>query len=474
MTNQKQDAEEPNEPRGIEIFTDRKRQETANVRCKLRAVEQVNVDLVSFRPNDSCKFSVFEEPRNEKIKTANENSCKCNVLQAARKNHKVTPGVDVSPRTDYQEVIYGSGLHTANGPVGSEADGFDGDEVMRRAITDTAFASNPVRLKQEYEVSTPGIASNNGSFLHDNNNSKNLCCETQLPLNGLVAKKFRGNDVSCKEPAPITNSSSRETCDSVINSKVPKERLCCTFKSICKEAGNFDDVSIQSRVCKNDPKKQNLFLNDIEKDAVQNGEMIDTKGCTVTTDSLVKSDNLAKVIDCGNKDVNSDCLCKWVNCNAMLNDAVELKTHVKEMHVKTMAASDLFFCFWKGCKVYNKPSSSYNWLVKHVNTHVGIRPFQCVIEPCDLSFASHSALVRHVQSHFNERSKYYKKTKRFSKESSVSPSARCKEDETMSSSESTSSKDLRKRRLKFFMRRTRPVTACKHLLYLSYSLYSLF
>ena len=474
MTNQKQDAEEPNEPRGIEIFTDRKRQETANVRCKLRAVEQVNVDLVSFRPNDSCKFSVFEEPRNEKIKTANEKSCKCNVLQAARKNHKVTPGVDVSPRTDYQEVIYGSGLHTANGPVGSEADGFDGDEVMRRAITDTAFASNPVRLKQEYEDSTPGLASNDGSFLHDNNNSKNLCCETQLPLNGLVAKKLRGNDVSYKEPAPTTNSSSRETCDSVINSKVPKERLCCTFKSICKEAGHFDDVSIQSRVCKNDPKKQNLFLNDIEKDAVQNGEMIDTKGCTVTTDSLVKSDNLAKVNDCCNKDVNSDCLCKWVNCNAMLNDAVELKTHVKEMHVKTMAASDLFFCFWKGCKVYNKPSSSYNWLVKHVNTHVGIRPFQCVIEPCDLSFASHSALVRHVQSHFNERSKYYKKTKSFSKESSVSPSARCKEDETMSSSESTSSKDLRKRRLKFFMRRTRPVTACKHLLYLSYSLYSLF
>ena len=149
---------------------------------------------------------------------------------------------------------------------------------------------------------------------------------------------------------------------------------------------------------------------------------------------------------------SSSMVCNWVNCDAKLNDAMELKTHVKEVHVKTMAASDLFFCFWKGCKVYNKPSSSYNWLVKHVNSHVGIRPFQCVIEPCSLSFASHGALIRHVQSHFNERSKYYKKPKNPVKETVCSPG---RTEDTLSGSESTSSKESKKRQAKIFMRRTK-------------------
>eukprot|EP00794_Sanderia_malayensis_P012810 gene12810-14123_t len=136
----------------------------------------------------------------------------------------------------------------------------------------------------------------------------------------------------------------------------------------------------------------------------------------VTTVDVNTFDIVAeKQVDgCGGEEEATDncgCCCKWINCNERLKTAVELKTHVKDTHVKTMAASDLFFCFWQGCKVYNKPSSSYNWLVKHVNTHVGIRPFQCIIEPCDQSFASQAALSRHVQSHFNERSKYYKKAK---------------------------------------------------------------
>lgn len=151
-------------------------------------------------------------------------------------------------------------------------------------------------------------------------------------------------------------------------------------------------------------------------------------------------------------DTSSSCVCNWANCEAKLSGAMELKSHVKEMHVKTMAASDLFFCFWKGCKVYNKPSSSYNWLVKHVNTHVGIRPFQCVIEPCSLSFASHGALIRHVQSHFNERSKYYKKPNAPTKEIAASPAGT---EETCSGSESTSSKESKKRRNCVFMRRAR-------------------
>ena len=126
--------------------------------------------------------------------------------------------------------------------------------------------------------------------------------------------------------------------------------------------------------------------------------------------------------------------------------------------MKGMIGSDLFFCFWKGCKVYNKPSSSYQWLVKHVNFHVGVRPFQCVIEPCQLSFASQSALIRHVQSHFNHRSKYYKKPEDASKEANATPG---KDEEVNSGSESSGRKEMKNGRLQLFMRRRRPATSCK-------------
>ena len=148
---------------------------------------------------------------------------------------------------------------------------------------------------------------------------------------------------------------------------------------------------------------ESRVINNGEAEVKRNGPSLDPCGTSSMISDIdgshkVSVDNFMK----GGSveiDVTSQCYCKWTNCHEKLNDALELKQHVKELHVKGMIGSDLFFCFWEGCKVYNKPSSSYKWLVKHVNFHVGVRPFQCVIEPCQLSFASQSALIRHVQSH---------------------------------------------------------------------------
>jgi len=36
----------------------------------------------------------------------------------------------------------------------------------------------------------------------------------------------------------------------------------------------------------------------------------------------------------------------------------------------------VFVCLWKGCKVYNTPSTSHSWLQRHMLTHSGDKPFK--------------------------------------------------------------------------------------------------
>lgn len=36
----------------------------------------------------------------------------------------------------------------------------------------------------------------------------------------------------------------------------------------------------------------------------------------------------------------------------------------------------VFVCLWKGCKVYNTPSTSQSWLQRHMLSHSGDKPFK--------------------------------------------------------------------------------------------------
>ena len=45
-------------------------------------------------------------------------------------------------------------------------------------------------------------------------------------------------------------------------------------------------------------------------------------------------------------------------------------------------------CLWEGCKVYGKGSSSKVWLEKHVLSHGGNKPFQCIVDGCKQRFGT--------------------------------------------------------------------------------------
>ncbi|KAB0400236.1 hypothetical protein E2I00_004563, partial [Balaenoptera physalus] len=59
--------------------------------------------------------------------------------------------------------------------------------------------------------------------------------------------------------------------------------------------------------------------------------------------------------------------CCWDQCQASFNSSPDLADHIRSIHV--------FVCLWKGCKVYNTPSTSQSWLQRHMLTHSGDKPF---------------------------------------------------------------------------------------------------
>lgn len=71
----------------------------------------------------------------------------------------------------------------------------------------------------------------------------------------------------------------------------------------------------------------------------------------------------------------------WMDRGAgSVSPRVVLSTGPKPCHmiVCVCVCFQVFVCLWKGCKVYNRPSTSQSWLQRHMLTHSGDKPFKVV------------------------------------------------------------------------------------------------
>jgi hypothetical protein len=94
--------------------------------------------------------------------------------------------------------------------------------------------------------------------------------------------------------------------------------------------------------------------------------------------------------------------CLWHRCRFSIdadksND--ELIEHVKSKHIQSQKSCKKFRCLWTGCNVYEKPSSSFMWLERHVTDHIDTRPFSCVFSGCNKKFRTETELGRHCELH---------------------------------------------------------------------------
>ncbi|NXG27531.1 AEBP2 protein, partial [Dromaius novaehollandiae] len=67
--------------------------------------------------------------------------------------------------------------------------------------------------------------------------------------------------------------------------------------------------------------------------------------------------------------------CCWDHCHACFSSSPDLADHIRSIHVDGQRGG-VFVCLWKGCKVYNTPSTSQSWLQRHMLTHSGDKPFK--------------------------------------------------------------------------------------------------
>ncbi|KAM8883230.1 zinc finger protein AEBP2 [Synchiropus picturatus] len=95
--------------------------------------------------------------------------------------------------------------------------------------------------------------------------------------------------------------------------------------------------------------------------------------------------------------------CCWDHCQLLFPSSPDLAEHIRATHVDAQRGG-VFVCLWKGCKVYNTPSTSQSWLQRHMLTHSGDKPFKCVVGGCNATFASQGGLARHVPTHFSSGS----------------------------------------------------------------------
>uniref|UniRef100_A0A8C7XPT5 Zinc finger protein AEBP2 n=1 Tax=Oryzias sinensis TaxID=183150 RepID=A0A8C7XPT5_9TELE len=128
-------------------------------------------------------------------------------------------------------------------------------------------------------------------------------------------------------------------------------------------------------------------------------EMESTASSGRSTPAMMNGQGSAR--SSGNKTMAYTCC--WDLCPQCFNSSPDLAEHIRGIHVDGQRGG-VFVCLWKGCKVYNTPSTSQSWLQRHMLTHSGDKPFKCVVGGCNASFASQGGLARHVPSHFSQQS----------------------------------------------------------------------
>lgn len=78
-------------------------------------------------------------------------------------------------------------------------------------------------------------------------------------------------------------------------------------------------------------------------------------------------------------------VCYWDKCSKHFDSNSDLLEHLHQDHIN--AQQGPFMCSWCDCKV-NGREGSKGWLERHVMSHVGSKPFKCIVERCGVRFSS--------------------------------------------------------------------------------------
>lgn len=84
-------------------------------------------------------------------------------------------------------------------------------------------------------------------------------------------------------------------------------------------------------------------------------------------------------------------VCNWEKCCTHFDSNSDLLDHLHQHHIN--AQQTPFMCSWRDCKV-NGREGSKGWLERHIMSHVGSKPFKCIVERCGVRFSSQVSRAR--------------------------------------------------------------------------------
>ena len=96
----------------------------------------------------------------------------------------------------------------------------------------------------------------------------------------------------------------------------------------------------------------------------------------------------------------------WSRCNYVCKEASNNDAfieHVKTKHIDAQKRAAKFRCMWKGCNVYEKPSSSFKFLEHHVMDHIDKKPYMCIFSGCNRKFRTELLREKHTHAHLNNQ-----------------------------------------------------------------------
>lgn len=90
-------------------------------------------------------------------------------------------------------------------------------------------------------------------------------------------------------------------------------------------------------------------------------------------------------------------VCNWEKCSKHFDSNSDLLDHLHQGHINAQVGP--FMCSWRDCKV-NGREGSKGWLERHVMSHVGSKPFRCIVERCGLRFSTQVRLKSTTRQSF--------------------------------------------------------------------------
>ncbi|KAJ2778496.1 zinc-finger protein [Coemansia javaensis] len=91
--------------------------------------------------------------------------------------------------------------------------------------------------------------------------------------------------------------------------------------------------------------------------------------------------------------------CGWAGCRQSHDTIVGLTEHLSAAHIGSGRSS--YTCQWEGCERGGKPFAQRQRALRHIQTHTGVKPFECTV--CAKRFSEAHIMQQHLRVHTGER-----------------------------------------------------------------------